>query len=45
MLSHVLAGREDLPVGALSKALERIGYQLRIAPAPVLKPEAKKRTG
>jgi hypothetical protein len=39
-LSHVLAGRKDLSLAALSQALERIGYSLRIAPAL-----AQKRTG
>jgi hypothetical protein len=33
MLSHVLAGRKDLSLEALSKALDRIGYRLRIVPA------------
>jgi hypothetical protein len=32
MLSHVLAGRKDLSLGALTKALKRIGYRLRIVP-------------
>jgi hypothetical protein len=32
MLSHVLAGRKDLSLAALTKALERIGYTLRILP-------------
>ncbi len=32
MLSHVLAGRKDLSLAALTKALARIGYQLRITP-------------
>jgi hypothetical protein len=45
MLSHVLAGRKDLSLVALTRALERIGYRLRIVPVPALKPEAKKRTG
>jgi hypothetical protein len=40
MLSHVLAGRKDLSLEALSKGLERIGYRLRIVPAT-----AAKRTG
>lgn len=35
MLSHVLARRKDLSLNALEKALERIGYGLRIAPLPV----------
>jgi hypothetical protein len=33
MLSHVLAGRKDLSVASLSKALERIGYRLQFTPA------------
>jgi len=33
MLSHVLAGRKDLSLEALSHALERIGFRLRIVPA------------
>jgi hypothetical protein len=45
MLSQLLAGREDVSLGALTRALERIGYRLRIPPAPTLKPAAKKRTG
>ena len=45
LLRHVLAGRKDLSLAALTAALERIGYRLRILPAPELKPEAKKRTG
>jgi hypothetical protein len=46
MLSHVLAGRKELSLGALTKALERIGYRLRIMPAPDLQlAGAKKRTG
>jgi hypothetical protein len=42
MLSHVLAGRKDLSLEKLTKALGRIGY--RVAIAPVVG-EAKKRTG
>jgi hypothetical protein len=34
MLSHVLAGRKDLSLAKLTEALERIGYRLRIVPAP-----------
>ena len=34
MLSHVLAGLKDLSLEALTKALARIGYRLRIVPAP-----------
>jgi hypothetical protein len=33
MLSHVLAGRKDLSLATLAKALERIGYGLRFVPA------------
>ena len=33
MLSHVLAGRKNLSLEALSKGLERIGYRLRIVPS------------
>lgn len=33
MLSHVLAGRKDLSIGALEEALSRIGYRLKIMPA------------
>lgn len=32
MLSHVLAGRKDLSVEALTKALARIGYTIRFEP-------------
>jgi hypothetical protein len=45
MLSHVLAGRKELSLTALTKALERIGYRLRIVPAPALEPAAQKQTG
>ena len=47
MLSHVLAGRKDLSIGTLTKALERIGYRLRIVPGPERQPtaRARKRTG
>jgi hypothetical protein len=34
MLSHVLAGRKDLSLAALTGALERIGYRLCILPSP-----------
>ena len=34
MLSHVLAGRKDLSLESLTKALERIGYRLAIRPMP-----------
>jgi hypothetical protein len=37
MLSHVLAGRKDLSLESLGKALERIGYRLRIVPSPAMK--------
>jgi len=40
MLSHVLAGRKDLSLAALTEALERVGYRLTIAAAV-----EKKRTG
>ncbi len=33
MLSHVLAGRKDLSVESLSKALDRVGYRLQFTPA------------
>jgi hypothetical protein len=36
----VLAGRKDLSLAALEQALDRIGYRLRILPAP-----QRKRTG
>lgn len=39
-LDDVLAGRKDLSLGRLSKALERAGYRLRIVPA-----RQAKRTG
>lgn len=46
MISHVLAGRKDLSLGALTKALERIGYRLRIVPLPEeFAAETRKRTG
>jgi hypothetical protein len=32
MLSHVLAGRKDLSVKALSQALDRIGYTIKFVP-------------
>jgi hypothetical protein len=38
MLSHVLAGRKDLSLAALTEALGRIGYRLRILPSPGLQP-------
>jgi hypothetical protein len=40
MLSHVLAGRKDLSLESLSKALKRVGYRMQFMPAT--KP---KRTG
>jgi hypothetical protein len=48
MLSHVLAGRKDLSLEALTKALERIGYGLHIRRLPEIQPAQttrKKRTG
>lgn len=46
MLSHVLAGRKDLSLEALSRALERIGYRLRIMRAEEPKrAAARQRTG
>jgi hypothetical protein len=33
MLSHVQAGRKDLSLESVSKALERIGYRLSFVPA------------
>ena len=32
MLSHVLAGRKNLSLGTLGKALDRIGWTLHLAP-------------
>jgi hypothetical protein len=32
----VLAGRKDLSLEALTEALRRIGYRLRLVPAPVV---------
>jgi len=40
MLSHVLAGRKDLSLEALTRALGRSGYRLHITPTP-----ERKRTG
>ncbi len=34
MLSHVMSGRKHLSIEALSNALDRIGYRLRILPNP-----------
>lgn len=47
MLSHVLASRKDLSLAALTEALERIGYRLRIVLALEPQPaaRARKRTG
>jgi hypothetical protein len=45
MLSHVLAGRKDLSLGALTQAMARIGYRLRIVPAPERQAAAQKQTG
>jgi hypothetical protein len=48
MLSHVLAGRKDLSLASLTKAMERIGYALHIRKLPDLRPAIatrKKRTG
>jgi hypothetical protein len=36
MLSHVLARRKHLAIDTLTEALGRIGYTLRIVPAPTL---------
>jgi hypothetical protein len=43
LLDDVLAGRKDMPLTMLRKALERIGYQLRILPS--LSSKRAKRTG
>jgi hypothetical protein len=41
MLSHVLAGRKDLSIGTLTKALDRIGYMIQFVPRdPQAKPSA-----
>jgi hypothetical protein len=40
MLSHGLAGRKDLSLGALSKGLERVGYRPRFVPAAESKRKA-----
>jgi hypothetical protein len=32
MLSHVLAGRKDLSLESLSRALDRVGYRLSFVP-------------
>jgi hypothetical protein len=44
-LKPFLAGRQDLPLAVLTQALERIGYRLRIMPAPVCAQQKKKQTG
>jgi hypothetical protein len=44
MLSHVLAGRKDLSLAALTKALERIGYALHIRKVPEVRPAVAGRT-
>ena len=47
MVGQVLAGRKDLPLQTLAKALERIGYGLRIValPAEETAGAARARTG
>jgi hypothetical protein len=37
MLSHVLAGRKDLSMAALSKALDRIGFTIHFMPREPIK--------
>jgi hypothetical protein len=44
MLSHVLAGRKDLSLGTLTKALDRIGYALHIQRGPEVRPAPAVRT-
>jgi hypothetical protein len=44
MLSHVLAGRKDLSLEKLTRALSQIGYRLRIVPVPPLA-SRQKQTG
>src|ERR1019366_2939672 len=39
MLSHVLAGRKDLSMAALTQALDRIGYTIHFMPRPASKPK------
>ena len=34
MLSHVLAGRKNLSIGALTDALAKVGYTIHITPLP-----------
>src|SRR5205823_4140670 len=47
MLSHVLRGRKDLSLQSLSKALDRIGYTVRILPRAKVKTatQARKKQG
>jgi hypothetical protein len=46
MLSHVLAGRKDLSLSKLTEALSRIGYRLKIVPAPQgVQQRQRKQTG
>ena len=45
VLDRVLAGRQELSLEALTQALERIGYQLRIVPGLERKSAARKQTG
>jgi hypothetical protein len=45
MLSHVLAGRKNLSVESLSKALERIGYHVSFTPGAKVKRTEIRRTG
>lgn len=40
MLSHVLAGRKDLSMEALTNALDRIGYTIRFVPREPAKPKS-----
>ena len=39
MLSHVLAGRKDLSIGSLAKAMQKIGYKLDIVPCEAATPQ------
>ncbi|GEM_PF-984878 len=43
MLSHVLAGRKDLSIQTLTKALGKIGYGIRAVPLPTLPKNGKSR--
>ncbi len=45
MLSHVLAGRKDLSLGALAKAMHRIGYKLAIVPCEIASPQHQPAAG